>query len=341
MESFLSMQEVQALRERHRRTRDRRQADRIKTILALNEGHRYEEIARLLLLDDSTIRKYEQEYRDDGIDVLLTDDYKGKEPQLSEKQEHFLRLHLRSITYQMSYEVVAYVEQRFGVTYSVAGITKLLHRLNFVYKKPKVVPGKADKAKQEAFLKEYETLKANKKPEDIIYFGDGCHPHHNPIPAYGWIEKGKEKQIKTNTGRQRVNLHGAINSEDVTDAVILSEPTINADSVIRLCERLLTKHVTGIIYLIIDNARYYHAVKVKEYLRAHSRIQMIFLPSYAPNLNLIERLWLFFQKKILYNTYYKNFADFERKCLYFFTDLKRYRKDLESLLTDNFQVIGA
>ena len=340
MGPFLTTQEAQTLKKTHKKTKQRRHADRIKTILLLNEGYTYEQVARILLLDDSTIRSYETAYRQGGMTSLLTDQYSGKESLLTQKQEYFLRLHLRSITYQTVAEIVRYVEGRFGVFYSVRGMTKLLHRLRFTRKKLTIVPGKADAEKQAAFLADYRELQAKKKSEDVIYFGDGCHPQHNTIATYGWIEVGEKKQIRSNTGRKRINLHGVINSEDVTDIEVLNEETINADSVIRLLELLLVKHTGGMIYVIVDNARYYHAKKVTAFLTDHPRVRLVYLPAYAPNLNLIERLWLLFKRKILYNQYYGEFAQFERACMHFFSNFKRYKKEAESLLTDNFQIIS-
>ena len=341
MNKFLTGKEVIRLQRIHRKTKNRRQADRIKTILCLNDGYSYEEIATILLLDDSTIRTYEQEYQEGGLSELLKDHYVGKKSKLNKREERLLKFHLKIKTYRTSKEVVEYVAGRFGKEYSTRGIIKLLHRLGFVYKKPKIVPGKADREKQQEFIEQYEELKAKKSPEDRIYFADASHTHHNVIASYGWIEKGKEKHLRTNSGRKRINLHGILNSEDVTDVEMFSEETVNADSVIRALGRLRIKQKNGKIYVIIDNARYYHAKKVKAYVEKHPRIKLIFLPSYSPNLNLIERLWLFFQKKVLYNRYYRDFKEFEKRCLQFFTELRRYRRALESLLIDNFQVIGA
>ena len=95
------------------------------------------------------------------------------------------------------------------------------------------------------------------------------------------------------------------------------------------------------IYLILDNARYYHANLVSEFVKQHPRIKLMFLPSYSPNLNLIERLWLFFEKKILYNRYYRDLPTFEQVTLHFFRNLKQYRPQLQTLLVDNFQIVAA
>jgi hypothetical protein len=96
------------------------------------------------------------------------------------------------------------------VHYSVRGMTELLQRLGYVYKKPKWVPGKADSEAQEAFLKAYPDLKRNKVEQDPIYFIDTTHPHHNPVVGYGWIKRDLEHSIRSNTGRRRLNVNGAI-----------------------------------------------------------------------------------------------------------------------------------
>jgi hypothetical protein len=68
---------------------------------------------------------------------------------------------------------------------------------------------------------------------------DGVHPQHNSLPAYGWLPKGEETRLKSNTGRQRANLSGALDSE--THEVIVHEhKTLNAEATIsffRILER--------------------------------------------------------------------------------------------------------
>jgi len=108
--------------------------------------------------------------------------------------------------------VIAHIDRQYGVLYSVSGVTNLLHRLGFSYKKPTHVPGKQDPAQQQAFLEEYEQIKAVKGKNDPLYFADATHPQHNSIPSYGWIKKGREKELRANCGRQRLNISGAINT---------------------------------------------------------------------------------------------------------------------------------
>jgi transposase len=237
-------------------------------------------------------------------------------------------------------DVVAYVEETFGVSYTVQGVTDLLKRLGYVYKKPKLVPGKhLDAETQLEFVESYETLKQSKDVDDPIYFMDGVHPQHNPVAAYGWIKRGVEKTIESNTDRNRVNINGAIDISCLSVVVEFDE-RINAQSTIALFKKIEAKHRKAKkIYIYCDNARYYRSRLVQEFL-ANSRIELIFLPPYSPNLNLIERLWKYFRKEILYNEYYEKFSDFQRACQNFFTDIKEHKKALRSLLTENFQIIG-
>lgn len=110
------------------------------------------------------------------------------------------------------------------------------------------------------------------------------------------IKRGDDHEVRTNTGRQRVNINGAIDLERL-EPVVRFDDTINADSTIALFAELeQVNPLATRIYVICDNARYYRSKAVQEYLKT-SRIKLVFLPPYAPNLNLIERLWKLFKKR--------------------------------------------
>jgi transposase len=84
---------------------------------------------------------------------------------------------------------------------------------------------------------------------------------------------------------------------------------INADSVCGLLETLRHNFPIGRLMLVLDNARYQRCRKVFDNAAALN-IELLFLPPYSPNLNLIERLWKFVKKEVLYNQGYENFDDF-------------------------------
>lgn len=340
MRGFLTTEEIIVLKEGHRAAQSKKHADCIKTILLLNQGLAYEQIAKLLLLDDSTIRRYYVEYKTQGIDGLLENHYHGSDPLLTQEQRNRLETYLDDRVRPNAEVICSWVNEQFGIDYSIEGMTHLLHRLSFSYKKTRHVPGKADAVKQEAFVQQYEQLKRTKNSKDRIYFADASHPHHNSMPAYGWIRTGQTKEIRSNTGRARLNLNGAFNLEDVM-VIIREDETINALSVIALMEQLEGAQPEGLIYLILDNARYNRSKKVQAYVKQHKRIKLMFLPPYAPNLNLIERLWKFFHEKKLYNHYYDTFLEFKTACLDFFDGIDQYKEELKIRLADNFQIIGA
>ncbi len=199
------------------------------------------------------------------------------------------------------------------------------------------MPGKLDPEKQAEFLNEYAQLRKNKGENDPIYFCDACHPQHNSQPAYGWIRKGYDKEIKSNGGRKRVNINGAVNIETLDIATDFVK-SVNGESSLRLFRKLEAKHPDAKeIHVIGDNASYYKSAWLKEKLKG-SRIVFHYLPGYSPNLNLIERLWKIFKRNVTYNKYYEKFDDFLAACKGFFRCGKRCRKSLRTLLSENFHL---
>ena len=333
----LSTKEIAELERIHRSLRDKRQADRVKTVIALSKGWSAAQIAEILLFDEKTSRQYFDRYQQGGIKALLDDNYSGAEPKLDEHQMSELENYLEEHILPDAKSVIAYIEKQYRVRYSVSGVTDLLHRLGFSYKKPTHVPGKQDPFEQQVFLAEYEQLQASKGEHDPIYFADATHPQHNSVPSYGWIKKGQEKELKANCGRQRLNINGAINIETLEPTTGFYD-TINADSTMDLFSKIEAKHPEAeSIYIIVDNARYYRSRLLKESLEG-TKIKLIFLPPYSPNLNLIERYWKFFKKKVLNNRYYETFGEFKQACKSFFRKRKKYLPELQSLLTENFHI---
>jgi transposase len=336
----LTEKEINGLKTAHRGCRDKRLADRIKSVVLLGTGWTVSEIAEALLLDEDTVRTYSEKYRQGGLNALLTMRHKGSVPKLDSKQLESFDKHLQEHTYSRVKDIVAYIEKTYGITYTVQGMTDLLKRLDYVYKKPKKLPGKhPDVETQLEFIDSYNQLKHAKGKDDPIYFMDGVHPQHNSVAAHGWIKRGTTKTLESNTGRKRVNINGAVNIDQL-NVVTEFDERVNAQSTIALLKKLIRKHHKAkTIYVICDNARYYRSRLVQEFI-AGTKIVLIFLPPYCPNLNLIERLWKYFRKEVLYNEYYEKFSDFKVACHNFFDSIKEHSKDLRTLLTERFQIIG-
>ncbi len=95
------------------------------------------------------------------------------------------------------------------------------------------------------------------------------------------------------------------------------------------------------IYLILDNAKYFHAAKVRNWIDEHKKINIVFLPSYAPNLNLIERFWHFAKEKLVKNKYYKKYKEFRAKVFQFLNHTDDYIDEFKTLMVEKFEIIYA
>ncbi len=326
------------LRERHRKERDGRVKDRIKAVLLRDKGYSYEEIADVLFLSDEAARNHVVDYL---REEKLAPENGGSEPNLNADQTVKLLAHLQEHTYLYVREIMAYTLATFGVTYSVTGMTSWLHRNGYSYHRPAVVPAKADKAKQEAWLAWYENLKATLGDEDHILFGDGVHPTHAVRVACGWIRKGERREIPTNGSGRRLNVVGAL---DLAQMQVHTQEfeTINAQSIIAFLSFLLVQMPRGILHLILDQARYHTCAETTAWLANHPRIQVHFLPSYSPNLNAIEPLWKIMHEHTTYNRYHAHFNDFTEKIRAFFTTtFPKNATRWTDRLTDNFRLMGA
>jgi transposase len=324
---------------KRRTTREKKEHVRLSVLIMLDEGFTHETIALCQGIDADTIsnwkRKYESVSRD--LNLYLADSYVPFHGYLTKEQLLDLDSHLQDHLCLTSHQVGDYMFEAFGIDYSDAGVTAILHRQGFVYKKVKPVPGKADEMAQQAFVAELEPLL--QAPDTVVYFTDATHPTHNTQPHYGWIKKGQEKQIAANSARHRLNLQGAVHVGSSIKAVIHAAETINAQSTIALYSHLLRKHPKGRIVMICDNAPYHRSNLLAGWLKAHPRISQKPLPAYSPNLNLIERLWKWIKKKVTATVYYPTFEEFKKAVLDLFARLPDYQQELKSLLTLNFQII--
>ena len=143
--------------------------------------------------------------------------------------------------------------------------------------------------------------------------------------------------VPTPSGRQRFNVLGAVHA--VTQKVVTFTNTgyINSQSVVTLLQKLAQQFGNLPITIVLDNARYQrNAFVLEEAAKLH--IQLLFLPPYSPNLNLIERLWKFVKAECLNSHYYETFSEFCQAittCVDAPTDDQQSR--LQTFLTLKFQ----
>lgn len=162
--------------------------------------------------------------------------------------------------------------------------------------------------------------------------------HFVLAPFLGFLWSVARIFIPAPSGRQRFNILGALNAITHEMITITNDTYITAQSVCALLEKVAILDVGLPITIFLDNARYQRCALVMETAKSLN-LELCFLPSYSPNLNLIERVWKFVKKKCLYSHYYEKFPAFKAaisKCLE--ETMTTHKFDLDSLLTLRFQL---
>jgi len=143
--------------------------------------------------------------------------------------------------------------------------------------------------------------------------------------------------IPTPSGRKRFNVLGAVDALTKESILVVNETTVTAETVCQLLSKLAVHVSEGALTVVLDNARYQKCQLVQAYAAALG-IELLYLPSFSPHLNLIERLWRFVRKECLYSHYYATYGEFRAALESFLTSAHRERRsELETLLAWNFQ----
>jgi transposase len=316
---------------------------RANALVLLDDGMSCAAIAKVLLLDDDTIRTWHRLYEEDGIEGLASFGYEGSACRLTDEQQDRLRTWITATLPRGTREIGAWIERECGVEYQGrSGLVALLHRLGIEYRKPTAISRKLDPAKQATFIKKYEALLNQLPADEAVMFGDAVHPTHAVRPVGCWAPKEVRVAVEQSSGRDRLNIHGAIDLETGRTAM-RDVLTVDALSTIMLLMAIEAMYPgKRLIHVFLDNARYHHAKLVKAWLaRPACRIELHFIPAYCPHLNAIERLWGVMHKHTTHNKCYGTFKDFSTAMLTFLRDdvPKNWRTYCDRV-TDNFRIIN-
>ncbi len=337
IEISLTKEEKHSLESRHKSSSDSRECDRIKVVLLRSEGWSYSLIAQALRIDKTTVKRHFDDYQSQE---KLKPENGGSVSRLTPEQTEFLIAHLTKFTFAHTHQIVSYIDETFGVKFTVAGLNKWLHRNGFSYKKPKGVPHKFDEQKQAEFKEKYETLKAEKPDNEPIVFMDAVHPTMATKLSYGWIKRGEDKLINTTGSRTRLNIIGGIQLGKSAETVTAQYERVNQESVVDFLVKLKAQHSKAErIHLILDGAAYHRAGSVKEKAK-ELKIELHYLPPYSPNLTPIERLWKVMNEHVRNNEYFASAKEFRKRINHFFdVKLPEIADTLTSRITDNFQTL--
>jgi transposase len=200
------------------------------------------------------------------------------------------------------------------------------------------VPAKADPAEQAAFLetKLRPRLGQAERGRRTVLFVDAAHFVFGPHLGHLWCLV--RMFIKGPSGRKRYNVLGALDAVTRRVVTVANDSYINAASVCDLLRKVSAAGLPGPVTLVMDNARYQRCELVQALARSLG-IELLFLPSYSPNLNLIERVWKFVKKEALGSKDFASYAEFGQAiegCLSRLSS--RYKAEMDTLLTLNFQL---
>ena len=300
------------------------------------QGMPHKEIGATLGISQTTLRKYFDAFEAGKVEGLKQLNYKGKPNRLMEKKAEIIPM-LEADPPATYKEAQAKIKAQTGLERSLPQVREFLKRNKIIRRKVKQIPAKADIEAQESFktgtlepLVEQATLGMI-----YLFFMDAAHFVLSPF--LGYLYSLSVRFIKSSSGRQRFSVLGALNAITKEIVTITDHAYINSASVCALLEKLHQQFLDLPIAIVLDNARYQHCALVIEKARQLG-IQLIFLPPYSPNLNLIERLWKFVKREVLYNKYYPKYEQFYKtiaNCLE--QTGTTYKEELDTLLVAKFQ----
>jgi transposase len=309
---------------------------KMEALYLKSQGYAHGEIARLLRITEPTLLSYFRDYQTGGVAKLKELSFYQPQSELKQHQETLEAYFLKNPPKTLA-QAAAKIEELTGIVRSREQVRVFLNSIGMSCRRVGVLPAKADPDKQEEFLKNemeprLEEAKAGKR---AVFFVDAAHFVRGAYLGFLWCFE--RLFIKSGSGRQRFNVLGALNAITHELVMVTNETYINSQSVCELLHKLAALGLSIPITLVLDNARYQKCALVMELARSLN-IELLYLTTYSPNLNLIERLWKFVKKQCLYSIYYPDFNEFKEAIISCLNQCHTtYKQDLDSLLTLRFQ----
>ena len=234
-------------------------------------------------------------------------------------------------------EAAEKIAELTGVRRQPTQVRQFLKRLGMKPRKVAAIPAKADVHVQKEFKENVLEPKLNEALAGLcaVFFVDASHFVLAPFLGIVWCFA--RLFVKAPSGRQRFNVLGALNAVTKEMLTVCNDSYITAQEVCQLLDQLAAQNLGVPISVVLDNARYQRCALVHEHAR-RLKIELLYLPTYSPNLNLIERYWKYIKKKCLYSRYYPAFAEFKQAISTCIQQAPiQHKSELQSLLTLCFQ----
>jgi transposase len=329
-------QDIDALhRERFHHPHPRVQL-KMEAVYLKSQGLPHREICRLTRVTENTLRAYLRQYQEGGIERLKQTEWDGPTSELAEHREA-LEEHFRNNPPRSTAQAAADIEQITGVRRGMTQVRKFLKGMGLKFRKLGMIPAKADADVQREFLDDrlWPRLRQARRLKRVVCFVDAAHFVHGAFLGYLWCFA--RLLIRGPSGRKRFNVLGAIDAVTRELTTVVNDTTIDATAICELLRKLSARYPGLPLTLVLDNARYQRCEPVR-LLAAELRIELLYLPAYSPNLNLIERLWKFVKKEVLTCRYYGDFARFKAAIIECLEQVEgKHSEAIASLLTLKFQ----
>ena len=311
----------------------------VKTILAfilLSVDMPVKYIAIFANLCNKTVYKYKKELSSGNINKFFVVNHRGRKCKLFNIEQDIIN-EIHTNNYHSLQQIADMIFEKFEIKISSSAVGKFLKKHKIRRLKSGSIPAKADPEKQRFFCESTLRPLMNEAKSgaisllylDASHFVMGCD-------YLGYIYGKCRRFLKTFSGRMRYNVLGALDISTKAITTITNDLYIKADNVIQLLDKIAKEYKGKVVYIILDNASYQRCRIVQDHAKSIG-INLIFIPPYSPNLNLIERFWKY-TKSNLRTKFYDNFSDFCDKINSIINNIdNKHSKEINSLISDHFQ----
>ena len=285
-------------------------------------GLKRPDIVRLSGLSRASVQRRLDEYRDGGLDAVTRWNYKGSSSPLG-KHATDLKTHFEKHPPATVAEARRVIEEKTGVRRGLTQVRLFLKKTGLGGSQGPRHPRQSRPGRPKAIPRWDVATPAETGPRGYL--------------AYLWCFV--RWVVPTGAGRQRYSVLGALDA--VTRTLICQTTTgsVNQQTAAALIWKLREAHPKGPISVILDNARYQHAPFVKM-AAAWQKVDLVYLPPYSPNLNLIERVWKFVKKTALANRDFPDFSAFQKSIDSTLDGLaSTHKAAMTTLLTHKFETL--
>lgn len=267
------------------------------------------QISKLLTMSTRTVYTMKKEVKAGNAEALLYIKVGGKKGKLADIEQDVLEK-INANNYSSKQEIVDMIDEEFGLKPSLSAVARLLKKLGLKRLKSGSLPAKADPQKQRSFYDNtlQPLIQKAKSGKIALFFVDASH-FVMGCGYLGFVYSLQRRFVRTFSGRKRYNVLGALDIVTKMVTTVTNAGYITATEVCELLRKLAAEHAGTPLYLVLDNARYQKCKLVQE-LAAKLNINLVFIPPYSPNLNLIERFWKYTKSKLRT----KHYDDFEVFC---------------------------